>query len=85
MAAINLNCINRTIDVESKLTCCRFCAITLICHAPGMGAALRNACTIQLDGVAVRLCSISVSTLGDKAITTIEGISENGDHPVQQA
>jgi isoquinoline 1-oxidoreductase subunit alpha len=50
-----------------------------------MGAALRNACTIQLDGVAVHLCSISVSTAGDKAITTIEGISENGDHPVQQA
>ena len=44
-----------------------------------------GACTIHLDGKAVRSCTTPVSEVGDKAITTIEGLSENGDHPVQEA
>jgi len=51
----------------------------------GCGIAQCGACTIHLDGEAVRSCITFVSEVGDKEITTIEGLSENGDHPVQKA
>lgn len=51
----------------------------------GCGVAQCGACTIHLDGEAVRSCITFVSEVGDKEITTIEGLSENGDHPVQKA
>lgn len=51
----------------------------------GCGIAQCGACTIHLDGVAMRSCIMPISAVGDKAITTIEGISETGDHPVQKA
>ena len=51
----------------------------------GCGIAQCGACTIHLDGKAVRSCSVPVSAVGYKAITTIEGLTENGDHPVQEA
>jgi len=51
----------------------------------GCGIAQCGACTIHLDESAVRSCSLPISSIDDKKITTIEGLSENGDHPVQQA
>lgn len=51
----------------------------------GCGVAQCGACTIHLDGVAVRSCITFVDSVGDKEITTIEGLSEDGDHPVQKA
>jgi isoquinoline 1-oxidoreductase alpha subunit len=51
----------------------------------GCGIAQCGACTVHLNGVAVRSCSLPVSAVGSKAVTTIEGLSEKGDHPVQQA
>jgi aerobic-type carbon monoxide dehydrogenase small subunit (CoxS/CutS family) len=51
----------------------------------GCGIAQCGACTIHLDGVAIRSCSLPVSSATEAEITTIEGISENGDHPVQKA
>lgn len=51
----------------------------------GCGIAQCGACTVHFDGVAVRSCQLPVSAVGDSEITTIEGLSENGDHPVQQA
>jgi isoquinoline 1-oxidoreductase alpha subunit len=51
----------------------------------GCGVAMCGACTVHLNGVAMRSCQLPVSSVGDKEITTIEGLSENGDHPVQQA
>lgn len=51
----------------------------------GCGQALCGACTVHLDGVAVRSCSVPISSVGSGEITTIEGLSENGDHPVQKA
>jgi isoquinoline 1-oxidoreductase alpha subunit len=51
----------------------------------GCGVAACGACTIHLDGVAVRSCTFPVSNVEDRVITTIEGLSENGDHPVQKA
>lgn len=51
----------------------------------GCGVAQCGACTILVDGFAVRSCITFVDSIGDKEITTIEGLSENGDHPLQQA
>tara|TARA_B100000809_G_scaffold141837_1_gene139408 strand:- start:48682 stop:49152 length:471 start_codon:yes stop_codon:yes gene_type:complete len=51
----------------------------------GCGIGQCGACTVHLDDVAVRSCSIPVSLVNGKNITTIEGLSENGDHPVQKA
>lgn len=51
----------------------------------GCGIAQCGACTIHLDGVATRSCVLPVSAVEDKAITTIEGLSEEGTHPVQEA
>lgn len=51
----------------------------------GCGIGQCGACTVHLNGTAMRSCSLPVSAVGDKAITTIEGLSEKGEHPVQQA
>lgn len=51
----------------------------------GCGIAQCGACTVHLNGNAVRSCSLPVSSIKDKAVTTIEGLSQKGDHPVQQA
>lgn len=51
----------------------------------GCGIAQCGACTVHLDGAAVRSCSLPVSTVGDKAITTIEGLDEKAEHVLQQA
>jgi len=51
----------------------------------GCGIAQCGACTIHLDGSAARSCSVPISKLADKKITTIEGLSTDGTHPVQQA
>ena len=51
----------------------------------GCGMAQCGACTVHLDGNATRSCVLPVSSVGKMAITTIEGLSENGTHPVQKA
>lgn len=51
----------------------------------GCGMAMCGACTIHLDDVAMRSCSLPVAQVGNQKITTIEGLSENGDHPLQKA
>jgi isoquinoline 1-oxidoreductase alpha subunit len=51
----------------------------------GCGQALCGACTVHLDKRAVRSCSLPISKVGDGKITTIEGLSEKGDHPLQEA
>lgn len=51
----------------------------------GCGIAQCGACSIHLDGTAMRSCILPVQAVGNQSITTIEGLSEKGNHPVQQA
>ncbi len=51
----------------------------------GCGIAQCGACTVHLDGEPTRTCVTPVSAVGSRQITTIEGVSANGDHPVQRA
>jgi isoquinoline 1-oxidoreductase subunit alpha len=51
----------------------------------GCGMALCGACTVHINGEATRSCSTAISTVAGKKVTTIEGLSADGSHPVQQA
>lgn len=51
----------------------------------GCGIAQCGACTIHVNGEAARSCSTPIGTVADQEITTIEGLTKNGDHPLQQA
>jgi isoquinoline 1-oxidoreductase subunit alpha len=51
----------------------------------GCGIAQCGACTVHLDGAPLRSCVTPVSAVAGRKITTIEGLSEHGDHPVQRA
>lgn len=51
----------------------------------GCGAGQCGSCTVHLNDEAVQSCMTSIGDVGDQKITTIEGLSENGDHPLQKA
>jgi aerobic-type carbon monoxide dehydrogenase small subunit (CoxS/CutS family) len=51
----------------------------------GCGIAQCGACTVHLDGQPIRSCVTPVSAVGNKKVTTIEGLSADGTHPVQRA
>ncbi len=51
----------------------------------GCGEALCGACTVMIDGAAVRACVTALSDVAGREVTTIEGLDPNGDHPVQKA
>ena len=51
----------------------------------GCGIAQCGACTVHLNGSAARACITPISSIGNLKVTTIEGLSEKGDHPVQKA
>ena len=51
----------------------------------GCGIAQCGACTVHINGVAMRSCSVPIARLEGASITTIEGLSADGKHPVQQA
>ena len=89
MATINLN-INgkqQSVDVDPKTPLLWVLRehLSLVGTKYGCGIAQCGACTVHLEGNAVRSCSLPVSAVANKKITTIEGLSENGDHPVQKA
>ena len=51
----------------------------------GCGAGLCGSCTVMADGEAIRSCSTPLRNVGQKKITTIEGLSPDGSHPLQRA
>ena len=51
----------------------------------GCGIAQCGACTVHIGGQAMRSCSVPVESVGDDEVTTIEGLSPDGNHPVQVA
>ena len=51
----------------------------------GCGSGLCGSCTVHLDGAAIRSCVLPVSAVAGKSVTTIEGLSDDGSHPLQKA
>jgi aerobic-type carbon monoxide dehydrogenase small subunit (CoxS/CutS family) len=85
--SIKINGKTHVIEVEGDMPLLWFLRDTLEFTGTkfGCGAGLCGACTVHVDGVATRSCITPVATLAGKNITTIEGLSENGDHPLQKA
>ena len=84
---LNINGQNRSVDVDqdTPLLWVLRDELDLVGTKYGCGIAQCGACTVHIDGQATRSCSLAVSSLEDVKITTIEGLSESGDHPVQKA
>jgi len=89
MAAIHLLINNNPHDVEiapdTPLLWVLRDSLNLTGTKYGCGMGLCGACTVHLDGEAVRACQTPVSSVGAKKVTTIEGLSADNTHPVQRA
>lgn len=89
MAAYSLNVNNQVYPVEvlpdTPMLWVLRDAIGLTGTKFGCGIAQCGACTVHLEGKPVRSCTLPVAAVGSKKITTIEGLSADGTHPVQQA
>jgi aerobic-type carbon monoxide dehydrogenase small subunit (CoxS/CutS family) len=85
--SLTVNGEKRTVDVspDTPLLWVLRDSLGLVGTKYGCGIAQCGACTVHLNGTAVRSCSLPVSSLNNAKITTIEGLSKDGDHPVQQA
>jgi aerobic-type carbon monoxide dehydrogenase small subunit (CoxS/CutS family) len=85
--SLNVNGKKQTVDVDPKTPVLWVLRdhLQLVGTKYGCGVAQCGACTVMLGDNAVRSCMTPVSAIGDKSITTIEGLSANGDHPVQKA
>lgn len=84
---ITINGQLHTTDVDSNMPLLWFLRDTLELTGTkyGCGMGLCGACTVHLDGDAVQSCLVTVSEADGKAVTTIEGLSEDGSHPLQIA
>jgi len=84
---LKINNKNYTVDVDPKMPLLWAIreAVGLTGTKYGCGIAQCGACTVHLEGNPVRSCQLPVSSVANKNITTIEGLSENNEHPVQQA
>lgn len=89
MSAIHLVINNQTHEVEiapdTPLLWVLRDKLNLTGTKYGCGMGLCGACTVHVDGEAVRSCQTPVSSVGAKKITTIEGLSADNSHPVQRA
>src|SRR6202163_282180 len=88
MIALSINGKIHDVDVEddTPLLWVLRDALGLTGTKYGCGIAQCGACTVHIDGVATRSCSVPISALGAKQVTTIEGLAANGTlHKVQQA
>jgi len=84
---LNVNGASHQVDVEPDTPILWVLRdhLNLVGTKYGCGIAQCGACTFHLNGMATRACQLQVSMVGKSEITTIEGLSENGEHPVQQA
>ncbi|MCM5664109.1 (2Fe-2S)-binding protein [Galbibacter mesophilus] len=84
---ININGKTETVDVDPQTPLLWVLRdhLKLVGTKYGCGIAQCGACTVHLNGSAVRSCQLPISAVQENQVTTIEGLSENGDHPVQQA
>jgi isoquinoline 1-oxidoreductase alpha subunit len=84
---LNVNGRSTTVDVPADMPLLWVLRDVLNIHGPkyGCGIGQCGACTVHLNGVAVRACLTPVSTVGTKSVTTIEGLSPDGTHPAQIA
>lgn len=84
---LNINGEDRSVDVapDTPLLWVIRDAVGLKGTKYGCGVGVCGACTVEVDGNAVRSCSVTVKDVAASAITTIEGLSEDGSHPLQQA
>lgn len=73
------------VDADTPLLWVLRDALGLVGTKYGCGIAQCGACTVHMNGNAVRSCSLPVSAIKSNKITTIEGLSPEGNHPVQQA
>jgi len=89
MPNYNLNVNGKTmsvnVDSDTPLLWVLRDELNLVGTKYGCGIAQCGSCTVHIDGQATRSCNLPVSSLDGEKITTIEGLAENGDHPVQQA
>jgi aerobic-type carbon monoxide dehydrogenase small subunit (CoxS/CutS family) len=89
MAAITLRVNGRTqevdVDPATPLLWVLRDFLNLTGTKYGCGIAQCGACTVHLDGEPIRSCTTPVSAVGERAITTIEGLSPDGAHPLQRA
>ena len=85
--SINVNGEKRTVDVspDTPLLWVLRDSLGLVGTKYGCGIAQCGSCTVHLNGNAVRSCSIPISAVGNNTVTTIEGLSKDGSHPVLQA
>ena len=88
MATLSINGTSYDVDVEpdTPLLWVLRDTIGLTGTKYGCGIAQCGACTVHIDGVAIRSCQVPVGTLGKSQVTTVEALTENGKlHPVQKA
>ncbi len=87
MTTLNVNGKNVNVDVEDEMPLLWALRdeLGLTGTKYGCGIAMCGACTVHVDGQPVRSCVMPVSAMAGKKITTIEGLSRDGSHPVQKA
>ncbi len=85
--SLTVNGVEHTVDVaaDTPLLWALRDSLGLTGTKFGCGRGLCGACTVHLDGQPVRSCSLPVSAAVDRSVTTIEGLSQAADHPVQRA
>jgi len=84
---LSVNTQSRTVDVPADMPLLWVLrdSLGLTGTKYGCGMALCGACTVHLDGQPIRTCTTPVSAVGSRRVTTIEGLSADGSHPVQRA
>ena len=84
---IKINGVDQTLDVDPEMPLLWALRDVLGLHGTkyGCGEALCGSCTVHLDGHAVRACVTPIRRAAGRAVTTIEGLSPDGSHPLQRA